>query len=309
MWYLFLALHNLHAFNVKCNDHYTPNYRFQRSLKIIIIMHNNIIGRSFSSLNRVYVHFGSLSFDVLCKYVAHSGYYRCNSLSKNKEAPQRSVRNVDWITLWKFKTRNSNFDSNVFTRRQIERIRRSATANNHTLIKWGIMQQIRTFDKTVFILSLIYHRAINSRLKWQIESFWLLPLHQINFILFFFFVISIIQFYDYPSPPRYRIRIYYFCLFSIFIFIADTLIYRLSMQRVLDVSADWTEDQGDSKYSSIQFDFRVTCDDHYYGQGCENLCRPRDDQFGHYTCSSTGGIVCLSGWQGDYCTKRKCFLV
>lgn len=88
---------------------------------------------------------------------------------------------------------------------------------------------------------------------------------------------------------------------------ADTLIYRLSMQRVLDVSADWTEDQGDSTYSSIKFDFRVTCDDHYYGQGCENLCRPRDDQFGHYTCSSTGGIVCLSGWQGDYCTKRKCF--
>lgn len=84
----------------------------------------------------------------------------------------------------------------------------------------------------------------------------------------------------------------------------DTLISRLSIQRVLDVSPEWTADSYDSQYSSIQYDFRVTCDAHYYGQGCEILCRPRDDQFGHYTCSSTGSIVCLSGWQGDYCTKR-----
>lgn len=85
----------------------------------------------------------------------------------------------------------------------------------------------------------------------------------------------------------------------------DALVHRLSIQRVLDVSADWTEDSHESQYSSIQYDFRVTCDAHYYGQGCANLCRPRDDQFGHYTCSSSGNIVCLSGWQGDYCTKGK----
>lgn len=77
------------------------------------------------------------------------------------------------------------------------------------------------------------------------------------------------------------------------------------MQKVLDVSSNWTEGVQEAQHSSIQFDFRVTCDAHYYGQGCANLCRPRDDQFGHYTCSSSGSIVCLSGWLGDYCTKGK----
>lgn len=97
----------------------------------------------------------------------------------------------------------------------------------------------------------------------------------------------------------------FFFLFSI----VDALIQRLSIQRVLDVSSEWTEDSYESDYSSMQYDFRVTCDAHYYGTGCANLCRPRDDQFGHYTCSSTGSIVCLAGWQGDYCTKGKsqCF--
>lgn len=79
----------------------------------------------------------------------------------------------------------------------------------------------------------------------------------------------------------------------------------MSIQRVLDVSSEWTEDSHESVYSSIQYDIRVTCDAHYYGKGCANLCRPRDDQFGHYTCSESGDIVCVSGWQGDYCTKRK----
>lgn len=94
-------------------------------------------------------------------------------------------------------------------------------------------------------------------------------------------------------------------LFCFFIFQTDNLIYRLPVQRVLEVGPEWTEDNGVSTFSSIQFEVRVTCDTHYYGDGCGNLCRPRDDQFGHYTCSSTGSIVCLSGWQDDYCTKRK----
>lgn len=93
-----------------------------------------------------------------------------------------------------------------------------------------------------------------------------------------------------------------------FVVFADTLISRLPFQHSLDVSPEWTQHADESEYSSIQYDFRVTCDTHYYGKGCADLCRPRDDQFGHYTCSSTGSIVCLSGWQGDYCTKRKCLL-
>lgn len=76
-------------------------------------------------------------------------------------------------------------------------------------------------------------------------------------------------------------------------------------QRYLDVGEKWTEDIHTSKYSTLKFEYRVTCDSNYYGKGCENLCRPRDDQFGHYTCSQTGEIVCLAGWTGDYCEKRK----
>lgn len=88
--------------------------------------------------------------------------------------------------------------------------------------------------------------------------------------------------------------------------LADVLISRLSVQRVLEVSPEWTEDRHVlPQNTSMEYDIRVTCDSNYYGGGCADLCRPRDDGFGHYTCSSNGDIVCLSGWQGQYCTKRK----
>lgn len=108
--------------------------------------------------------------------------------------------------------------------------------------------------------------------------------------------IKIIQLYTYTYDnfECTNIRISY---------ITGVLISRLSIQRVLDVSAEWKADSNHSDHSSVQYDFRVTCDAHYYGSGCANLCRPRDDQFGHYTCSETGDIVCLDGWQGEYCTK------
>ncbi|KAF7287760.1 hypothetical protein GWI33_003394 [Rhynchophorus ferrugineus] len=84
------------------------------------------------------------------------------------------------------------------------------------------------------------------------------------------------------------------------------LVSRLMRQRWLDVSDQWTEDSHSSKYSTLRFEYRVTCEPHYYGKGCENLCRPRDDSFGHYSCSPTGERVCLAGWTGDYCTTAQC---
>lgn len=83
------------------------------------------------------------------------------------------------------------------------------------------------------------------------------------------------------------------------------LVSRMMRQRYLDVGEKWTEDTHTTQYSILKFEYRVTCDSNYYGKGCENLCRPRDDNFGHYTCSQTGEIVCLAGWTGDYCDKRK----
>ncbi|XP_075226740.1 neurogenic locus protein delta [Lycorma delicatula] len=87
---------------------------------------------------------------------------------------------------------------------------------------------------------------------------------------------------------------------------SKTLISRLTTQRWLDVGEDWTEDEHISSHSVMRYEYRVTCEPHYYGNGCANLCRPRDDNFGHYTCSPVGARVCLDGWQGDYCTKPKC---
>lgn len=89
------------------------------------------------------------------------------------------------------------------------------------------------------------------------------------------------------------------------IIFADLLIQRLSVQQVLEVSPEWKSNKSETQYTWLEYDFRVTCDPHYYGAGCANLCRPRDDHFGHYTCSETGEIICLSGWQGNYCDKRK----
>lgn len=51
---------------------------------------------------------------------------------------------------------------------------------------------------------------------------------------------------------------------------------------------------------------RVYCSLNYYGDGCTTFCRARDDQFGHYNCSSTGQKVCLDGWEGSDCDKAKC---
>ncbi|KAL6961619.1 Delta-like protein 4, partial [Sarracenia purpurea var. burkii] len=83
------------------------------------------------------------------------------------------------------------------------------------------------------------------------------------------------------------------------------LISRMSDTKYLEVNSPWTPMKFESSNSSISFEFRVMCDMHYYGAGCAKLCRPRDDNFGHYTCSASGEIQCMPGWQGedDYCGK------
>ncbi|KAG7207465.1 hypothetical protein KM043_009100 [Ampulex compressa] len=84
------------------------------------------------------------------------------------------------------------------------------------------------------------------------------------------------------------------------------LITRLTTQKWLDVGPEWIEEEHRSAHSRMVYEYRVTCVAHYYGKGCENLCRPRDDNFGHYSCSPAGERVCLSGWKGDYCNTPRC---
>lgn len=54
----------------------------------------------------------------------------------------------------------------------------------------------------------------------------------------------------------------------------------------------------------VQYDYqvRVTCDEHYYGFGCNKFCRPRDDFFGHYNCDHNGNKTCLEGWASPECS-------
>lgn len=92
-------------------------------------------------------------------------------------------------------------------------------------------------------------------------------------------------------------------------FAEKVLITRLTTQKWLDVGPEWIEEEHRSAHSRMVYEYRVTCAAHYYGKGCENLCRPRDDNFGHYSCSPTGERVCLSGWKGDYCATRKSIII
>ncbi|XP_076317072.1 uncharacterized protein LOC143229109 [Tachypleus tridentatus] len=86
-----------------------------------------------------------------------------------------------------------------------------------------------------------------------------------------------------------------------------SLITRLATQRYLEVNPQWTEDAHRRNHTTMLYTYRVLCDDTYYGETCTKLCRPRNDKFGHYTCSSTGEKVCLSGWTGEYCSEAVCF--
>ncbi|GIY45552.1 delta-like protein 1 [Caerostris extrusa] len=87
---------------------------------------------------------------------------------------------------------------------------------------------------------------------------------------------------------------------------ARKLITRLATQRWLDVSQYWTQDIHKTNHTAFSYAIRVRCLDNYYGENCEKLCRPRNDKFGHYTCSPTGDKVCHRGWKGEYCTIAVC---
>ena len=90
------------------------------------------------------------------------------------------------------------------------------------------------------------------------------------------------------------------------------LLHRITKSKSLDSGADWVYGE-DGK---LEYEYRLVCGSSYYGRDCDIICKPRHDNFGHYTCGPQGEKVCLAGWEkdnqnsarDDYCLKRKCLL-
>ncbi|CAJ0961544.1 unnamed protein product [Ranitomeya imitator] len=86
----------------------------------------------------------------------------------------------------------------------------------------------------------------------------------------------------------------------------ERLISRLTTQRHLTVGEEWSQDLHSSGRTELKYSYRFVCDEYYYGEGCSDYCRPRDDAFGHFYCGEKGEKICNPGWKGQYCTEPIC---
>lgn len=87
---------------------------------------------------------------------------------------------------------------------------------------------------------------------------------------------------------------------------SDALISFFSIQKQLGVGSDWSQNVQLWKQTELRYSFRFICNDSYYGESCSKKCSPRDDRFGHYTCTRDGALACLPGWRGKYCEEPIC---
>ncbi|KAG7253751.1 hypothetical protein CRUP_004613, partial [Coryphaenoides rupestris] len=74
----------------------------------------------------------------------------------------------------------------------------------------------------------------------------------------------------------------------------------------LAIGEDWSQDVHFGEQSELRYSYHVFCDEFYFGDGCAEYCRPRDDTLGHYTCGEEGNRICLDGWKGNYCSEPIC---
>lgn len=88
----------------------------------------------------------------------------------------------------------------------------------------------------------------------------------------------------------------------------NNLVSRLATRRRLAIGEDWSQDVHFGEQSELRYSYHVFCDEYYFGDGCADYCRPRDDTLGHYTCDEEGNRICLEGWKGNYCSERRCYL-
>ncbi|XP_013861401.1 protein jagged-1b [Austrofundulus limnaeus] len=84
------------------------------------------------------------------------------------------------------------------------------------------------------------------------------------------------------------------------------LIEKSSHSGMINPSPQWQKLSCNGRVAQFEYQIRVTCDEHYYGFGCNKFCRPRDEFFGHYTCDFNGNKTCLEGWSGPDCNTAIC---
>ncbi|XP_068931510.1 protein jagged-1 [Petaurus breviceps papuanus] len=86
----------------------------------------------------------------------------------------------------------------------------------------------------------------------------------------------------------------------------DSIIEKASHSGMINPSRQWQTLKQNTGIAHFEYQIRVTCDEHYYGFGCNKFCRPRDDFFGHYACDQNGNKTCMEGWMGPECNKAIC---
>lgn len=104
----------------------------------------------------------------------------------------------------------------------------------------------------------------------------------------FTFILDAVDYNNYTSPP------------------VNQIIERNVYSGIILPSTEWHTLLHTGPAAKISYRIRVTCDPYYYNSTCTVLCRPRNDRFGHYSCSERGDKVCLPGWTGPICENVVC---
>uniref|UniRef100_A0A7N8XXP7 Delta-like protein n=1 Tax=Mastacembelus armatus TaxID=205130 RepID=A0A7N8XXP7_9TELE len=84
--------------------------------------------------------------------------------------------------------------------------------------------------------------------------------------------------------------------------VGGALIEKAVHSGMINPSRQWQSLKHNGPVAQFHFQVRLSCDEHYYGFGCNKFCRPRDDFFGHYECDHNGNKTCLEGWSGPDCS-------
>ncbi|RZF46822.1 hypothetical protein LSTR_LSTR008054 [Laodelphax striatellus] len=87
---------------------------------------------------------------------------------------------------------------------------------------------------------------------------------------------------------------------------SNVLIEEASYSGIILPSSEWHTLNHEGQVARITYRVRVQCAANYYNATCQTFCRPRDDNFGHYKCSTNGDKECIHGWKGDNCQTPIC---